>query len=440
MNLFWKRLFGSIISTAKLEKNEAELIEAMHRYAQVEKSLELAEYNRLFHVVKSSLFKENRDILKNRKYKDTEEFRTLNKYNIIANSRDTKLYYHVLQSEELKQFLVFESSPEYEQLGNKKLVKASEKLQKLKSFEKSKAYKNYVRLHNSFVIKEHESLKEKISTAEFKKSNEFWSNPKRWETTPEYLQERRFYELADNPDIIFYLNEKPERFDNYRSLELTFKDEFDGNTLQKNTWSFGFHYKTPELIGNHSFANEKQANNEGKNISVSEGALQLITKKETITTRAWHSTKGFIEKEFDFTSDVMHSANFFRQKHGIIRAKIRCTGKLHHAFWLGTDKMLPHISIFHYNGKYITFGNATKNVIDGIEVKGLMTSQYYIYSLEWTKKELIWKINNYEVYRTENKVPQEEMYLAFNSFISQKQSGTTGLFEVDWVRVYEKKS
>jgi len=28
------------------------------------------------------------------------------------------------------------------------------------------------------------------------------------------------------------------------------------------------------------------------------------------------------------------------------------------------------------------------------------------------------------------------MYLAFNSFISQKQKGSTGNLEVDWVRTY----
>jgi len=73
MNLFWKKLFGEITPTAKLEKDEAELKEAMHRYAEVEKSVELVEYKKLFHIVKSAKFQENKKILQNRKYKDTEE-------------------------------------------------------------------------------------------------------------------------------------------------------------------------------------------------------------------------------------------------------------------------------------------------------------------------------------------------------------------------------
>jgi hypothetical protein len=38
MNLFWKKLFRGITPTAKLERNEAALLKAMHRYAEVENS------------------------------------------------------------------------------------------------------------------------------------------------------------------------------------------------------------------------------------------------------------------------------------------------------------------------------------------------------------------------------------------------------------------
>ena len=81
MNLFWKRLFGGITPTAKLEKYEADLLIAMVRYEEVAKAVELAEYKKLFHVVKSAAFQENKKTLQNRKYKDTEEYRSYKKYN-----------------------------------------------------------------------------------------------------------------------------------------------------------------------------------------------------------------------------------------------------------------------------------------------------------------------------------------------------------------------
>jgi hypothetical protein len=439
MNLFWKNLFGGITSTAKLERNEAELLNAMHHYDEVEKSIELSEYRELFHIVKSAKFKENKKILQNRKYKDTEEYRISSKFRKIDNSPSVRLYYTVLQSEELKDYLNFKQSAEYELLGDKKKVNASETLRKLKDFEHSKAYKTYMRYHDSYIIKEYEELKIKVQSPEFKKANDFWSNPKRWQSTPEYLQEQRFYELAKNPDIIFFENEKPERFEKFRGLKLTFHDEFAWNTLDKSHWAFGFHYKKPQLIGDHSFANEKQANHSGKNIAVVDGILKIATKHEKVTARAWHPEKGFIEKEFHYTSDVLQTAEKFKQKKGIFRAKIRCTGHLHHAFWLGTDSKLPLVNIFHYNGKQITVGNANQNLFDGVKISGLNPATYYIYSLVWTDKELIWLINDLEVYRTASNIPNEAMYLAFNSFISKKQHGSTGSLEVDWVRVYTQE-
>jgi len=436
MNLFWKKLFGGITPTAKLEKNEADLIKAMHRYAEVEKSVELADYKKLFHLVKSADFQENKKILKHRKYKDTEEYRNTRKCKKLQNSPSIRLYYQVLESDILKQYIHFKTTPDYELLGDKKKVKTSETLKRFKQFEHSKDYKTYIRFHDSYILKEFELLKIKVASPEFKKANDFWANENRWHNTPEFAQQERFYELAKNPDIVFYENEKPQRFEKYRAMTLSFQDEFDWNTLDKSHWNFGFHYKSDKLIGNHSFSNEKQANHSGKNVSVVEGILKLVTKHEKVRVRAWDTSKGFIEKEYNYTSDVLQTAESFRQKQGVFRAKLRCTGNVQHAFWLGTESKLPHISIFHFNGKAITLGNANKNVIDGIQIKGLNPAQFYIYTLIWSAKELIWMINDLEVYRTASNIPLDSMYLAFNSFISQKQKGSAGSLEVDWVRTY----
>ncbi len=437
MNLFWKSLFGKITPTARLEKEEADLIEAMHRYKEVEKSVELAEYKTLFHEVKSSDFIERKKMLQNRKYKDTEEYRVSAKYRKLEKSPNIHLYFQVLKSTILEHFLEFKASPEFEELGDKDKVSKSEKLQKFKHFEHSKEYKTYTRFHDSFIIKEYEQLKSKTADPEFKARNDFWSNPHRWKTTPEYKKEQRFYELAKNPDVVFFLKEKPERFEKFERLKLSFNDEFQWNSLDKSHWNFGFHYPNARLMGNHSFANEKQANNFGQNVSVDNGILRIATKHEKIKAAAWHPTKGFIENEFSFSSDILQTADKFRQRGGVFRAKIRCTGNINHAFWLGADNKLPHINIFHFDGKCIKVGNANRNVVDGIKIKGINTSQFFIYSLIWTSKELVWYINDLEVYRTASNIPNTDMYMVFNSFITQKQKGTTGALEVDWVRAYQ---
>ena len=436
MNLFWKQLFGKITPTAKLEKNEAEVLEALHRYDEVEQSVELAEYKKLFHIVKSADFIENKKILKYRKYKDTEEYQLCKEFDKLSKSSSIRIYYEVLKSTELESFEKFKLTPEYELLGVKKIVKKSEDLKTLKQFERSKSYRIYTRFHNSYIIEEYQKLSVKIATPEFIKANEFWKDKNRWQTTPEFAQQHRFYELAKNPDIIFFENENPERFKKYRSLKLKFQDEFEWNSLDKSHWNFGFHYKSTLLINNHSFSNEKQANNGGKNITVEDGVLKLHTKREKVTAPAWDITKGFINQEFEFTSDVLQTAETFTQKQGVFRAKLKCNGKINHSFWLGTDTKLPLIKIFHYDGKSILIGNANENLFDGVKISGINPFAYYIYTLIWRENELIWMINDLVVYRTSSNLPTKEMYLAFNSFISQKQKGKIGSISVDWVRVY----
>jgi beta-glucanase (GH16 family) len=81
-------------------------------------------------------------------------------------------------------------------------------------------------------------------------------------------------------------------------------------------------------------------------------------------------------------------------------------------------------------------GNANKDLYDGVKITGINPSEFFIYTLVWNKKELIWMINDLEVYRTASNVPKEAMYMAFNSFISEQQHGSAGSLEVDWVRVY----
>ncbi len=439
MNLFWKRIFGGMTGTAKLERKEADLLQEMERYYQIEASAELAEYKDLMAKVKTPEFMQNKKMLQNRKYTDTEEFRDMKKYEKLCKGGAFKKYLEVLNSSELACFLEFKQTAQYKNLGDPEAVKRSEQLQRMKSYEKSKEYGLYTRFHDSYVEKEYLKLKQQIEDEKFQERVAFWSNPHRWETTPEYKLDARFYELSKNPDIQFYLKADVARFERYKDLKLTFEDNFQWNSLEAARWNAGFHYKSPQLKSHHSFVNEKQANNYGHNTSVIDGILTIQTRKENVKAAAWDQKKGFVEKDFEYTSDIIQSADYFRQAEGVFRAKIRCKGKIHHAFWLGADGKLPHINIFHFNGKNITVGNANQQLFDQTKVTGICASSFYIYTLAWNQKELIWYVNDVEVYRTSANMPNEAMYLAFNSFISENQKGAQGQLEVDWVRVYERK-
>lgn len=444
MNLFWKKTFGGLTPTEKLEKEEVELLLAYKRYCDIETSEQLKEYTQLFHVVKSAAFKEKKKTLQNRKYKDTEEYRDFTKYEKLHNSSKLKLYYQVAESEQLKEFLAFKATADYEKLGKPKLVKQDPLLLKMKDYEKSKLYKNYLRFHNSFVVTEYEKLKTLVAKEEFQKSKAWWKDNNRWLKTDEYKQEQRYYELQKTDDISFYESTDPKSFAKLGEWTLTFEDTFEGTALDAKKWQNGYYNRAQKLKKVYSFVNEKQANTDGKNIVVGNKLLKIVTINEKQESAAWDPTKGFISKEFNFSSGAVNTGEAFQQKYGLVKIKLRIAGSkdISHACWLGTEGKLPHVNIFHFNGKNIVVNNYAPegNSVSVVKevVKGISPNDFYIYSLEWTPKELIWSINNIEVFRTSKSVPQESMFVALNSFISEKQQGGQGSMDVDWIRFYKK--
>jgi len=442
MNLFWKRFFGTLQSAEKMEQAELDLIAAYKRFTRIAASGELAEYKKLYLEVTSASFNERKKVFRTRKYKDTEEYRKMKRFNQLDTNRSIKQYYDSLASYELKEFLAFKKTSEYGLLGFKKEVARDPNLKKFKRFEKSKAYKTYVQFHNSSAIAEYEALKTEVRNENFIANHNFWANSKRWLTTQEYRNEQRYIELSKSDDIKFYNKTDEKIFDPIKTRSLTFEDNFDGFALDASKWQNGFYHKAP-LKRIYSFPNEKQAYSE-TNISVGSSELHIHTKTEQTEGAAWDTTHGFITKKFNFTSGNINAGDAFKQNKGLIRAKIAVKGsrRISHAFWMGAEGKLPLTNICQFIGKKIFVGNyfveGNSVMKEARLIKGINTSKFYIYSLEWTEKELVWSVNNIEVFRTTRGVPNAAMFPAFNSFISENQKGGNGIFAVDWVRIYKK--
>lgn len=438
MNLFFKRLTGGLQSTEKMERRILADEERIARYRRVEKTDELKEFLELKKVVESKEFQQNKYNITHTDYKNTPTHNTISTYKKLLNDKQLQMYLELEKSQKLKDYLAFRKSENYIKLKSPNEVRNSLELKQMAEFEKSDEFKAYLNCRDSKLPEKFKELSAEVSSDEFKKQHAFWSNPNRWKTTEGYQQEVRFKQLSANPDIMFYMQQNAAEIERMEKLHSTFSDECDWIKLSESKWRPGFAYNNPKLPTQHSFANEKQANNGGNNVGSLDGKIQLFTKKEKVTAPAWDPKKGFINKDFDYTSDIIQTADSFRQKEGIFMAKIRIEGNIHHAFWLGSGERLPLISIFHYNGKNITVGNYTRNGFDGTVVRGISPRKYYIYSIRWTSREIIWLVNNVEVYRTSNNLPSGKLFLALSSFIDEKQRGEEGLLSVAWVRVYEQ--
>lgn len=436
MNLFFKKLTGALLTTEKVEARIAQMQANIARYRQIETSEELAEYKRLLAIVNAKEFQAKKQHLTQTKYKETAPYKTLAELRRLEKNKALQLYFFVGESALLAEYLAFRESEDYVKLADKKEVSKSPDLKRLQKFEKSKAYRTWLAYKNSNELERYLALKEETATEVFQKENIFWANPRRWLTTEEYKQESRLAELSASDNIVFYLSQDLKQIEEMESWKTVFADGFDWRKMADSAWKPGFAYCCDALKKEHSFTNEHQANNGGKNTGTINGNLTILTQKEAVTAPAWDEKKGFVMKDFDYTSDVIQTADRFRQQEGLFLAKIRCSGKVHHAFWLGTDKKTPLVHLFNFNGKKLFVGNTTNSGFNGTTINGISLGQYYVYALRWTKNEMIWYVNNIEVFRTTRDLPKEPLYLGVSSFLPLSDRPAEGKMEVDWVRVY----
>ena len=355
------------MNTKAFEQWLQEQAQLMVRYRQVEKSEILAEYNTLKKVVESADFQAKKKELTTTRYEDTQEGKKMARYKQLKwNS--TVILYNLLKKEAWK--------------------------------EKAE-------------VAEYLELAEQVKVPEFQQTNAFWKNKKRWFTTPESQQEKRYDALVKHADIVFYFQHTEQEIADLEAYKMAWAAEFETASLS-DVWQTGFLYPSKELKANHSHVNELQAYTQGRNTQVANRVLSIQTKKEKTTAPAWHPTKGMIMHPFAYTSDVWHTAEAVAPKAGVLQAKVRVSGKAKHVVCLTTAGAKKSLHILP----------ADKQVKDAI------------YTLVWNEKEAVNYVNDVEVARSKNPLAGEALHLLMRSYLPENVKGT-GKMEIDWIRIYQ---
>ena len=275
-----------MLNTKQFEQWLQEQAEIAVRYRKIEKSDLLAEYNTLKEVVESAEFQAKKTRLTTTRYADTQEGGTMALYNSLKWNTSVILY----------------------------------------NLLKKEAYKEKAE------VAQYLALAEQIQTPAFQEANAFWKNPKRWLTTPESQQEKRYNELVKHADILFFFQHTAQEIAELEAYKMVWAAEFE--TQMSGAWQTGFLYPSKEFKADHSHVGEGQAYVQGRNTQVANRMLTISTKKEKTTAAAWHPTKGMIMHEFAYTSDVWHTAEAVAPKSGVLQAKVRLAGKAKHILCL----------------------------------------------------------------------------------------------------------
>jgi hypothetical protein len=478
-------LFGWVPKTAeyeaKLDNLRAEYLE-LKAFSQ---SKELADYLDLEKTVNSSDFARRKRTILRQRYSDTPEYQKEKEYLSLKKRKDIKRYYQTRDSVALKDFLEFDKSydvkhyhtleklvhseefvrlrkslgkkrfkeaPEYEKLLEFEALKKSERFREYFTFKSSRDYVNFTLMIGSEKITGFEQLGKYIQSEPFAKVKDYMLLPgkKKLEMSEEFRMEQKYHELKKSDKFRWYFkNRNSAKYEEIKHWQLTFSDEFDVHKLDKSKWLTRYYWGETLLKDSYVNAGEKQYFTEDKNIEIANSVLKIKTRREKVKGKVWNPAMGFFTRDFEYTSAIINSGNHFRQQYGLFEAKIRFNRNfpVSHGFWMISELMLPHIDVAKANRK-ISMGSywGNPNVRGGVDKQSASMSRdrygfdYHIFSLEWTKDKLTWKLNGIPVKSTGQGVPHVPMYINISSSLYQDVDGSVlpAEMEVDWVRCYQQ--
>ena len=397
MDLFFLRAYlrRQLLNTPKFEEAIEKTRLDAERYRKTEQSDKYREFLTLEKLVSSSEFQARKKELTTRKYKDTEEARKLKRLNTLSKDKFVRKY--------------------------------------LKSGEGE----------NRSSVMQYEELRKETESEDFRRRNAFWQDTHRWEHTDEGKQDARFEALKQDEDIRFLQTANLRAIEQYEQFEKSYEDVFNWTRLEASDWRPGMVYPSEAFVRNHAFTNELQAYNKGRNVDTAGGILHIKTVKEKVTAPAWDEKKGMVMSDFDYTSDIISNDKVAVEEGDVVQVKVRCRGFLNHGIYLRSKKHLPMIHLFNYTGLRLYVG--AKDSLNSDRylkmLDGLQPIRYVVFTVSWQKDEIVWFVNNLEVYRTKNLIPKgEKLYMHMFSFISPKARRVTeGELQVDWIRVFKHK-
>lgn len=382
------------------------------------------------------------------KYLEFEDSDAINDFLTLENEVNSSEFKK--QTEDVKD-LTFKNTEEYKKLQEYKQLKKSPEIKQYYKFKNSEKFAIYSELEGSQEIANFEDLERYIQSDEFANEKKYLKTKDKFKLSDEYKQQQEYLELKNSDKIKWYFKlEKSNIFDEIKKWELTFEDHFEGQKLDTEKWQTGYFWGKTILEADYVQANERQFFTDG-NIMIDQSNLKIVTQHQKVNGRVWHPVTGFYPKEFDYTSGLINTAQFFRQKHGLFKAKIKVDHSypVHHAFWLRGEKITPEIDIFKYARKskskleianYWSEQNAVKmnkSVVSGLD----FSKDYFIYSLEWSENKITWKINDFIVHQQTKGLPDEPMYIILSSGITKDgEPNLPSYMLVDWVKVYKEAS
>ncbi len=460
---------GKYPTTSKYEAQQEQAKKDYERFCKIASSADLERQKELEAKTTSSDFVSKVDHLKNDRFETTQEYKKEQELKELKKSSDIKGYFkfvnggkdkalaEALNSQDYKNYKSLKEVVEARGFAEKAAEKDSEESKQLAQFKQlaksssvklvektlaSAAYANYTQVKSSDRLKKLEALEEYVKTDAFIKTKTYLQDKGRFKKSAEYQELQELVALNKNADLKWYAEKlKANAFADADKWTLCFTEEFDGAKLDAKRWGLGYH--AGKKIGGvvYSLADERQKFSES-NAVVSNSTLDIQTRAGEVTGTVWDpASLGFVQRKMESTSALITTGDSFKQKYGRFDFKVKVSGvkaPVTANIWLSSDnKTEINVATFGKSAKGITMGTS----VNGKPLTGEVTdvkysNDYYIYSIEWTPKKILWKVNGVEVYSTTS-APSEEMYIGLSSNVVGEGNIGNADLQVEWIKVYQ---
>lgn len=222
---------------------------------------------------------------------------------------------------------------------------------------------------------------------------------------------------------------------------LVFSDEFNGSSLDRSKWTSDNGPTNPSAAWMAEYLSTRWADN----VVMSDGMCHLVIKKqERVKGVPWTAAS--------------ISTSQFSQQYGYFEAKIRYAGStgVNNAFWLDTGAVNSgtgkHFEIDINEGHYPAEINLNYHDWSGekdhpdpkkLSRAGDLSQGFHVYGLEWNDHELVWYIDDKEIWRQPIKTGPGQPKVILSTMVMKWAGPVTDSLnnksmDIDWVRVYQK--
>lgn len=310
-----------------------------------------------------------------------------------------------------------------------------------------KEYKEFKQFASSQKYADYLNFDKEINSASFKKRKK----AKDFKDSEDHKKVKSHIEFSKSKELKNHLSlVKKNDFPQLDKWELTFSEEFDSKSLDKDKWMTKYYWGEKLINDSYALEGEEHYFTDGKNVSINDSKARLTCRSENIKGKVWSTTTGLNLKDFKYTSALISTGKSFRQKYGKFQAKIKTDNikEVENSFWMLSDNIRPHIDVLKTNKKSrvlpALFWNNSKDNNSGSasisKVRGVkLNDDFHIFTLEWTEKKMVWKVNDVIIKTQTKGIPQESMYMVFSLAVANAKTKLNANMEIDWVRCYKQK-